>query len=180
MKQFSGLEVEFEDEEYSHVYLNELLNIYLATQIRVLREQRGWTQGALAERCGMKQEAISRLEQSDYGSWSIKTLECLARAFDVALFVSFEHFGETIRRMRELTRTRLQRTSRREELQGLEQLASQSSILGQLQKYSVRQHVYHAPTMLSVRSPGNVERIASARQRAHQPSVIQTYESTFH
>ena len=67
----------------------------MAYQIRAIREERGLSQEALAEKVGMNQNAISRLESSKYGKPTITTLKRLARAFDVALavrFVPFSHF----------------------------------------------------------------------------------------
>ena len=46
------------------------------------------------KRCEMAQESISRLEDPNYGRYSLKTLKRLAKAFDVALLVRFVSFGE--------------------------------------------------------------------------------------
>jgi len=82
------------DKEYRHAYADERLNAMIATQIKVLREQRGWRQEDLAEEAEMHQPMISRYENVNYSSWSIKTLKQLAFAFDVVLQVKFESFGE--------------------------------------------------------------------------------------
>jgi transcriptional regulator with XRE-family HTH domain len=106
----------FRDKDYAHAYVDEFLNIYIATQIKVLREQRGWTQKQLAERVGMKQERISLLENANYEAWSIKTLKKLAGAFDLVLSVSFEEFGNRIKLIDDFDRISLQRVSREHEV----------------------------------------------------------------
>lgn len=62
---------------------------YIAHQIRVLRNQRGWTQKQLAKMLGTTQAAISRLEDPDYGGITFKTMISLARVFDVAPVLKF-------------------------------------------------------------------------------------------
>ena len=56
----------------------------VATQIKVLREQRVMTQAALAEKADMRQPRLSVMEDAGYSNWSINTLKRLARAFDLA------------------------------------------------------------------------------------------------
>jgi transcriptional regulator with XRE-family HTH domain len=115
---------DFQDEEYAHTYVEDFLSAEIATQIKVLREQRRFTQQQLAELTGMAQPRLSLLEDVNYGSWSIKTLKKLARAFDVTLKVSFETFGSRIGDIVNFNRGALQRAKRTEELQanGEEQL----------------------------------------------------------
>lgn len=86
----------FKDKEYRHGYVDEFLNASIATQIKVLREQRGWNQEELANRSGMLQPRISVLENVNYSSWSIASLRKLAEAFDVTLSVTFETFGKRL------------------------------------------------------------------------------------
>jgi transcriptional regulator with XRE-family HTH domain len=85
-----------DDKEYRHAYADENLNATIATQIKVLREQRDWKQEDLAEEAGMKQPMISRYENVNYSSWSINTLKKLAEAFDVYLDVRFRSFRELV------------------------------------------------------------------------------------
>jgi len=68
----------------------------LSFQIRGTRKSRGWNQEVLAEKCHSKQGAVSRLENSDYGKFSLKTLRRLASVFDVALVVKFVPFSELL------------------------------------------------------------------------------------
>lgn len=111
-----SLRKEISDKEFADGYVDEFLNMSIATQLKVLREQRGYTQQQLADLAGMKQERISVLENVNYSSWSINTLRKLAVAFDVTLRVSFETFGSRLAEMENFTRKSLQRMSRAEEL----------------------------------------------------------------
>src|SRR5215467_11540519 len=88
-----SLRTEFHDEETRHIYAEDLLNSYIATQIKVLREKEGWTQSELAERAGMKQERISVLEDVNYSSWTASVLRRIAKAYDLRLSIKFESFG---------------------------------------------------------------------------------------
>jgi len=112
-----NLREEFKDKEFAHAYADEFLNVYIATQIKVLREQHKLSQEELAELTGMKQERISVLENVDYSSWSINTLRKLAKAFDVTLRVTFETFGRGVSEMKNLNRLALERVSREQEIE---------------------------------------------------------------
>ncbi len=107
---------EFDNKEYAHAYLEEFSNMEIATQIKVLREQRGLTQAQLADLAGMKQERICALEDVDYRSWMLKTLRKLAEAFDLSLKVSFESFSNRAFDVDGLSRSKLERASRDEDL----------------------------------------------------------------
>jgi transcriptional regulator with XRE-family HTH domain len=102
---------DFQDEEYRHSYAEECLNTIIATQLKVLREQRELTQRALAKKCDMKQPRITVLEDSNYSNWSINTLKRLARAFDVALSVKFEAFSDLILDFENMSKESLERPS---------------------------------------------------------------------
>jgi transcriptional regulator with XRE-family HTH domain len=105
------LREEFKDKETRHVYCDEFLNSSIATQIKVLREQRGLTQRELAERAGMRQERISVLEDVNYSSWTINVLRRLAEAFDLTLTVKFESFGEKLFSIEDMSRETLEKPS---------------------------------------------------------------------
>lgn len=107
------------DKEYAHAYMEEFENSYIATQIKVLREQNSLTQDELAELAEMKQERISVLENVNYSSWSINTLRKLARAFDLVLHVSFENFGDEIKKITSFSREELSRIAREKDLGAL-------------------------------------------------------------
>ena len=65
-------------------------------QLRATRERLKWSQERLAEKAGMNQNAISRLESRDYGKPTITTLKRLAAALDVGLIVRFVPFSEMV------------------------------------------------------------------------------------
>ena len=88
-----ALRQELRDPEYSEGYAESFLNAYIATQIRVIREQRVMRQEDLALAIGTKQNGVSRLENVNYSAWNIKTLKKIARAFHLRLKVSFETYG---------------------------------------------------------------------------------------
>jgi transcriptional regulator with XRE-family HTH domain len=107
-----ALRSELRDPEYSEGYAESFLNSYIATQIKVLREQRKMKQADLAQEIGTTQTAISRIEDINYSSWNIKTLKRLARAFRVRLSVSFEPYGTLPGEVEHFTRESLQRAAR--------------------------------------------------------------------
>lgn len=110
------LKKEFKDKEIAHIYVKEFLYENIATQIKVLREQRGWTQKELAEKVGMKQSRISLLENPNYDKWTISTLTKLAETFDVGLYLSYENFSTIIERIDSFSRESLERKSREVDL----------------------------------------------------------------
>lgn len=101
----------FRDKEYRHGYVDDFLNTSIATQIKVLREQRGWSQQELAKHAEMLQPRISVMENINYSSWSIKILRKIAEAFDLTLRVSFESFGTRVKDIEEFSRKALERAS---------------------------------------------------------------------
>jgi len=105
------LKQSFRDKDYRHGYVDEFLNACIATQIKVLREQRGWSQKELACQAEMKQPRISVMENVNYSSWSIKILRKLAEAFDLTLRVSFESFSTRVADIDKFSRKNLERCS---------------------------------------------------------------------
>lgn len=102
---------EFQDKETRHIYAENFLNTYIATQLKVLREDREWTQQQLAQETGMKQERISVLEDVNYESWTIKTLKRFAWAYDLVLSIKFENFGTFFNDYNSFSRDNLKRLS---------------------------------------------------------------------
>lgn len=84
---------EFADAEYAHAYMESHAVSRLAAQIFALRKQRGWSQAQLAEKSGVAQERISKIESADFTSLTMKTLQKFSRAFDVNLSVVFNTFS---------------------------------------------------------------------------------------
>lgn len=107
---------DFIDKEYAHAYMNSHQSRRIATQIKVLREQRGLSQVDLANLAGMKQERISILEDTDYNSWTLATLRKLAFAFDTTLEISFVSFSHGIKDIENFSRKHLEVLSREEDL----------------------------------------------------------------
>jgi transcriptional regulator with XRE-family HTH domain len=97
-----------DDEGLRYALDEQFLNTYISSQIRVLRESQDMTQTQLAKAAKTGQSKISEME-SDYDSWSLRTLRKLARAFGLRLFVTFESWGELIPRMEGFRRENLLR-----------------------------------------------------------------------
>jgi transcriptional regulator with XRE-family HTH domain len=119
------LRVELRDPEYSEGYAESFLNSYIATQIKVIREQRQMKQSDLAREVGTTQTAISRIENVNYSSWNINTLKKLARAFRVRLMVSFETYGTLPDEVGKFTQESLQRAEREKDPGLLERKAAE-------------------------------------------------------
>ena len=101
----------FHSFKYRHAYLGEFTDAYIATQIKVLREQRGLNQTQLGELAGMKQSQVSELEDVNNRSWKVRTLKKLAQALDLVLVVRFEQFGRVLPDIGKLDREHLHRLS---------------------------------------------------------------------
>jgi transcriptional regulator with XRE-family HTH domain len=84
---------EFDSKEYRDAFVEENIRSGIAFQIRALRKRHQLSQGELGARAGMAQNVISRLEDPEYGKFTINTLLALAAAFDVALSVRFVSFS---------------------------------------------------------------------------------------
>ena len=110
-----ALREELKDPEYSEGYAESFLDSYIATQIKVLREQAGLSQQGLAELIGTRQGVISRIENVNYSKWNVSTLKKLARAFRVRLKVSFETYGSLLADVDAFSRKGLKRTPREED-----------------------------------------------------------------
>jgi transcriptional regulator with XRE-family HTH domain len=75
--------------EARDAYVQAEVTTALSHQIRAIRQQRGWSQGELAERLKTTQAVVSRLENPAYGRHSLQTLLQLSQAFDTGLQVRF-------------------------------------------------------------------------------------------
>jgi transcriptional regulator with XRE-family HTH domain len=96
------------EKEYRHAYGEESTDISVGTQIKVLREQRGWRQEDLAHEAGIQQPMVSRYENVNYSNWSLTTLKKLARAYDVWLDIRFRSFGDLVNETNRFGRESLQ------------------------------------------------------------------------
>jgi len=90
---------ELKDPIYRQAFIEAHTKDTVAFQLRKMREARGWTQGQLAVKAfgdSKLQSAVSRLENPDYGKYSVSTLLNLAHVFDVGLVVRFAPFSEVV------------------------------------------------------------------------------------
>jgi len=79
------------DRKYRNLFIAGQIKTGIPFQIRALRAARGnMTQKELGERTRLPQTVVSRIENGCGSSLTIKTLQKLAEAFDVALVVRFE------------------------------------------------------------------------------------------
>lgn len=84
-------------------FVEENVKTGIAFQIRSLRERVKWSQAELGRRMGRPQNVISRLENPDYGKFTIRTLLDLASAFDIALLIRFVSFGRLIEELKDVS-----------------------------------------------------------------------------
>ena len=90
---------ELKDPAYRHAFIEAHAKDTVAFQLRRMREAKGWTQGELAQEAfgdPKLQSMVSRLENPDYGKYSVSTLLGLAKVFDVGLVVRFAPFSEVV------------------------------------------------------------------------------------
>jgi transcriptional regulator with XRE-family HTH domain len=109
------LRKDLRNREFSEGYAESFLDTFVATQVKVLREQRELTQKQLADKLDTSQGVISRIEDAEYGSWNVKTLKKIARVLDVRLHISFETCGSLIGEMKRFGRKSLERVPRNED-----------------------------------------------------------------
>lgn len=80
---------ELKDKKYRDAFVDESINVGIPFQIKALREQRDLTQKEFEKRYGIKQAAISRLENPNYSRFTLSTLKKIASMLDVGLVVRF-------------------------------------------------------------------------------------------
>lgn len=107
------------NKEYRDAWGMESIKTVLPFQIQAIRQQRDWSQEILGNKAGMKQTAISRLENAE-GNLSINTLLRLASAFDCALMVRFVPFSKMVSEVEDVSREGLEVTSFAEDYHHLE------------------------------------------------------------
>jgi transcriptional regulator with XRE-family HTH domain len=89
-------------------YLSAQIRTKLTNQIRAIRNQRGWSQGEFAKKLGKPQSNVSRIENREYGSFTLSTLFTLANTFDCGLVVEFVPYDDFLRRTHDLSLSHLQ------------------------------------------------------------------------
>jgi DNA-binding Xre family transcriptional regulator len=92
----TNLQQKLQDKGYRHRFFKGLAEDEIACGLRRFRIERGLNQSELAERCGMKQSAISRIEQSSYSKWNFNTLWRIADALDVRVAVKIDKMEDAI------------------------------------------------------------------------------------
>lgn len=90
-----------EDKAYRKRFLQRRTQDEIAMNIRSLREKRQMRQVDLASESNMKQSAISRIEQAEYASWSLKILFRVADALSARVRVIFEPIEDVIEKYNE-------------------------------------------------------------------------------
>lgn len=77
-------------------WVDDHVDASVALQIKVLRQQRGWTQGQLAKRAQLGQSQVSDYENVNHPPPKIGILKRIAAAFDLPLRVDFPSWGDFI------------------------------------------------------------------------------------
>lgn len=103
----SGLLTKMKNKKYRDSYMVSHISIGIPHQIRALRQQRGWNQKKLGTKAEKPQNVISRVEDPNYGKYSLSTLLDIASAFDVALLVKFVPFSRFIQEHHDVQPTSL-------------------------------------------------------------------------
>ena len=84
-----------ESKENREAFVHHILVVGLTSQLRILVDQRGWTQAELAERAGLAASTISEvMNPATVSNTCVKTLLKIAHALDVALVSRFGTFTE--------------------------------------------------------------------------------------
>jgi transcriptional regulator with XRE-family HTH domain len=103
------LTTSIQDPSYRTSYCEEFQNLYLATQISVVRRQRGLTQEQLAALAGTTQSRISRLESADQQGQDIASLQRVASELGLRLKVDFRSFGSLLEDLGQFSVEQLER-----------------------------------------------------------------------
>ncbi len=120
---------DFANKVFRDAFLEENIKTRLALQVRALREKAGWSQPELGERAGKTQSGISRIEDPNYGKFTIRTLLKLASAFDVALFISFVPYTKLIREIKDVSPEALAVASYKEEKEAMKESSASSFVI---------------------------------------------------
>jgi transcriptional regulator with XRE-family HTH domain len=67
--------------------------------VRALRRRKGWTQQELADRCGLSQAAVSRIERGEGDTLTVQTLERVSTALGARLRLVLICHGEDLDRL---------------------------------------------------------------------------------
>lgn len=81
---------------FRDAFIYEHIKNGVAFQMTAMRDERDWTQARLGEEAGKPRTVITRLEDPNYGQFSIQTLREIAAAFQVGLLVKFVPFSRLL------------------------------------------------------------------------------------
>jgi len=87
--------IDLKNKELRHGLLAKRIPQFIAIQVRLMRQDRGWTIAETAKRCGVSMMTISRIEDVKH-NLTISTLIKIAAGFDVALIVKFASWSELV------------------------------------------------------------------------------------
>ena len=82
--------------DFRDAYVYEHLKTGIAFQLRAMRDEREWTQAKVGKLAGKPRNVITRIEDPNYGQFSLQTLREIASAFNVALLVKFVSFSRLL------------------------------------------------------------------------------------
>ena len=85
-----------QDKEFRDAFFEQEFLDNNAIDIRALRKFRKLRQVDVAAATGMRQSAVSRIEQAEYSNWNCKTLLRLAQALDAKLTISWHPVEFTV------------------------------------------------------------------------------------
>lgn len=114
------------DKTSRDAFIASLIRFNLPSQIKEMRERRGWSQVELGSRAQMAQTLVSRFESKGYEQFSLRTLRKLASAFDVGLQVGFVPFSDLADAAAYPERHPLDVPSFREDVRLIDETASQT------------------------------------------------------
>lgn len=100
-----GIAEELSDKGFRDQFFRTEREIDIPAQLKNLRKLRQLTQDNLAEKTGMKQSAICRIERSRQANWELETLVKMAEALDARLSVVIEPYEVVAARYKTEART---------------------------------------------------------------------------
>lgn len=146
---FSKIWEKLQDKAYREAFVASQLKRGLPTQLRVMLKDRHWTQGDLAQRSGLKQGAISRASDPDYGNLTINTILKIASGFDVAYVGRFVPFSDLARWYSDLSESALSVSSFSDESGFIQPRYPQVSVASE----SARSSLYSSAVMSKTDDP---------------------------
>ena len=172
----SALITEFGDPEYAHAFMASHTVSTISAQVYWTRKLRGWTQEMLADRSGIAQARISKIEAGDFSSLTMATLNKLAQALDVNLRLEFEPFANAVESVCGQTKKNLELPSRIDSLEALkstvfavQQLFGAGSILVGTRVVTGQEDAFSTSTVTTLGAPVVAGSIDIPSQRAMQP-----------